>query len=184
MSGIIRADVLAICDRDEYRGIGIAVETGTFEGATARMLRTVFPVVVTIELEPSRWRRVCVGGEGIVYLLGDSVHLVPLISKAYQGEPVFWFLDAHWFSRELGSDGEFGLPVADENPCPLWAELLAISRRTQRDVVVVDDVHAFGRKDSEYSRWEGVSVSSLDAFLGSRLVESKVIGDIYVAYLS
>lgn len=178
--------MFSICDRDGYDRICVAVETGTFEAETTRLLRTVFPLVLTIELEPDRWRTAMNfgGEEGITYLLGDSEQIVPLLAKAYSDVQVFWFLDAHWFSKECGSDGEFGLPVAKDNPCPLWGELRAILSRRQKDIVVVDDVHAFGmERIGDVTGWKEITAESIDAYLGDRRVESKIIGDVYVAYL-
>jgi hypothetical protein len=145
----------------------------------------VFPFVVTVELEPRRWRRSRDGYDvdGVQFLLGDSAVIVPLLAKAYCDEPVFWFLDAHWF-RVDGHKNEFGLPVADTSPVPLWGEVRGIMERRQADVVCVDDVHAFGREDSGLDGWSGITKESLDERLHGRLVSSMIVGDVYVAYLN
>lgn len=185
MSGITRSDILAIRNRSGYDGIGIAVETGTFEAATTKLLRDVFDLVFTIELEPDRWRMALerFWQEGIFFLLGDSAKIVPLIAKAYSGVSLLWFLDAHWFDIN-GHVNDFKLPVAKDNPCPLWAELDGVLSHNQKDIVIVDDVHAFGRKDDNPGGWWAITKEGLDEYLGKRLQSSAIVKDVYVAYLA
>lgn len=168
--------------------ITVAVETGTFEGATARLLKQRFPIVHTIELQPERWRR-CVeeyARTGIQFHLGDSSEHVAALAAAYADTPVCWYLDAHWFAVQFGANGRWGLPVASSVPFPLWAELDAICARNQPDVVIVDDVHAFGRSPSPdiCDGWITVNRETLDVRLRPRLTESAICGDQYVAWLS
>lgn len=161
--------------------IRVAVETGTFEGETTRLLCCRFAIVHTIELEPRRWRQ-CVetlGHLGAVFHLGDSAQIVPRISAAYHDTPILWYLDAHWFAPKAGR-GKWGLPVADSAPFPLWAELDTIAGRTTPDLVIVDDVHSFGRDENG---WQSVSHATLDKRLAGRLRKSKISGDQYVAAL-
>jgi hypothetical protein len=115
-----------------------------------------------------------------VFHLGDSAELVQRLSAAYCDVPVCWYLDAHWWAEELGSGGKWNQPVADENPFPLWAELATIAGRTQADLVIVDDVHAFGRDELD---WRSVSSVSLDKALGARLKRSRFAEDQYQAVL-
>jgi len=162
-------------------GIRVAVETGTFEAQTTRLLCARFLTVHTIELEPQRWRR-CVEtmqALGAVFHLGDSAAVLPLLSAAYSDQPVLWYLDAHWFAPSIGR-GKWDLPVADVSPFPLWAELEAIAARSQPDLVIVDDVHAFGREELE---WSAVSSHLIDGRLWDRLDRSAIAGDQYLARL-
>lgn len=159
--------------------IRVAVETGTFEGQTTRLLAARFPVVHTIELEPQRWRR-CVetlGHLGAVFHLGDSAAVLPLLSAAYSDQPIVWYLDAHWFLPASGR-GHWEMPVADAGRFPLWAELDAIARRSQPDLVIVDDVHCFGRDEPQ---WSAVSRQLIDGRLRERLDRSAIDGDQYLA---
>jgi hypothetical protein len=173
------ADAIRWADAEE---IAVAVETGTFEGQTTQLLARHFPTVHTIELEPQRWRRAIEtpGRIGATFHLGDSAGLLPYLSAAYCDAPVCWYLDAHWWAEEKGSGGKWNLPVANENPFPLWAELETIAGRTQADLVIVDDVHAFGRDELD---WRGVSSASLDQALGGRLDRSRIVEDQYQAVL-
>ena len=163
-------------------GIAVAVETGTFEGQTTAILARHFPAVHTIELETQRWRRAVetLGRISATFHLGDSAQLLPYLSAAYRDVPVCWYLDAHWWTEETGSGGKWYLPVANESPFPLWSELETIAGRTQADLVIVDDVHAFGRSELE---WQSVSVATLDQALGSRLERSRIVEDQYQAVL-
>jgi hypothetical protein len=155
----------------------VVVETGTFEAQTTRLFERFFPIVHTIELQPLRWRDNFEkrGQSQVQFHLGDSAHIVKLLAEAYHDVPVFWFLDAHWFQF----DGE--LPVA-ESEFPLWKELDAIRARSQPDIVVVDDVHAFGRPGPE--GWADVSRESIDKWLDNRHSKSLIYDDQYIAYLT
>jgi hypothetical protein len=117
---------------------------------------------------------------GIQFHLGDSLTVLPAIARAYQSRPCLWFLDAHWFDL-LGHGDDWPIPVAGESPFPLWGELAAIVARGQPDIVIVDDVHAFGRDDNG---WHSVSRQTLDISIGSRLEHSEIESDFYVAWLN
>jgi hypothetical protein len=161
--------------------ITTAVETGTFEAKTSRVLNELFPTVHTIELQPERWAQ-CVdlyAKIGIQFHLGDSLAILPAIARAYHSRPCLWFLDAHWFDL-AGHGDDWPIPVAGESPFPLWGELKTIVARGQADIVIVDDVHAFGRQDNG---WHSVSLQTLDIAIGNRLEHSKIEADFYVAWL-
>jgi hypothetical protein len=161
--------------------IEVAVETGTFEGQTTQLLARHFPTVHTIELEPQRWRR-CVetlGSIGAIFHLGDSAQLVARLSAAYHDVPVCWYLDAHWFAVQAGR-GKWKLPVSDASPFPLWDELTVIAGRKTPDLIIVDDVHCFGR---DHSGWQSVSQASIDQRLGAQMRKSEIVSDQYLAAL-
>lgn len=184
MSGFTEHTLTEILRRASVKP-AVAVETGTFEGTTARLLRSVFPRVVTVEMEPRRWRRCAErhSGPPIQYQLGDSRVLLPTLSVAYDAEPVFWFLDAHWFAEEFGSRGAFGEPVADT--FPLWVELSVVAHRRQPDIVVVDDRHAFGLVGTNiHVGWATVTSRALWGVLAGRIERADTIGDQWVAWLS
>ncbi len=75
---------------------------------------------------------------------GDSAEVLPRLCQLID-EPAVFFLDAHWFER--GGHRDI-IHVADGNRLPLLAELTAIADRPPGDIVIVDDVHAFGDVDS------------------------------------
>jgi len=74
--------------------------------------------------------------------------------------------------------GKWKLPVADTSPFPLWNELTTVATRKTSDLIIVDDVHAFGRDENG---WQSVSQASLDQWFGDRLVKSAIFGDQYLA---
>lgn len=156
----------------------VAVETGTFEADTTRLLCQRFQIVHTIELEPARFARcqqLLVGTVAQCHL-GDSAQLVPQLATQYAAEPVLWYLDAHHMLTVAAH--RWTLPVADT--FPLWSELSAIAARNQPDRVIVDDVHAFGRREKG---WRNVNVAKLRSAL-PRIRYSRVLGDQWVAQLS
>lgn len=160
-----------------WPNLRIAVESGTFEGTTTKLLRQFFAVVHTIELDPQHWvLNLQRHGEIAHFHLGNSGVLIPLLCEAYQDEPVFWFLDAHFTP---GLRGSWKMRMAGENAIPLWEELKSLRNRKQPDIIVVDDVHAFGRA----GEWQNITRQALDEFLQPRAVETAIVGDQYVAWM-
>jgi len=92
----------------------VAVETGTFEGATAAAFRELVPEVWTVELFP---QQIAVaqarnrGIEGIHYLSGASPARLDELSAAIKG-PVFFWCDAHALAHAEPSDS--AMPICDE----------------------------------------------------------------------
>ncbi len=148
------------------------VETGTLRAETARFALKVYEVVETIELSGELYRAASAryGGDGIRFHHGDSAALLPKILEGYQ-EPVCIYLDAHWFpsNRVVGKDA-----------FPLWRELAAVASRPYPDIVVVDDVHAFGRANPTPD-WRDVAPGRITTVLG-RVLTSMVYDDHFVMY--
>lgn len=122
-----------------------------------------------------RLRRLALSGTPAICHQGDSALVLPEICRQYGDEPIFFYLDAHHIAR-LGPD-RWPLPVADR--FPLWDELKVIADRNQLDRVVVDDVHAFGRREKG---WNRVRIVNLRNAL-RRVRYSRVLGDQWVAQL-
>lgn len=163
----------------------IAVETGTFRGETTLKLSAMFDKVHTIELTPNlaAAARQNFVGTNINCLLGDSAELVPQLARDID-EPVFWYLDAHWFPPKFGAPAD----MSRSNPFPLWSELDSIAERKYADIVVVDDVHAFGREDwgenapDRCQEWVGLTDATIREHL--QRVESTVTAeDKVICYL-
>ena len=157
----------------------VFVETGTRLGETAFLASRLFDWVYTIELsEPlhfeakERWASVVT----MRFFLGDSAKVLPELCDLIR-RPAVFFLDAHWYS-----DGT-GLAIADGNPFPLWKELESIAARNLPDIVIVDDVHAFGRIDPSVQEWSEVDTESICQHLGGRVRQHEYISDVFVAYL-
>jgi len=150
----------------------VFVETGTLHAETARFARQVYEVVETIELSDTLYRDAAAryGGNGIQFHHGDSATLLPQILEGYE-EPVCIYLDAHWFPRE---------GVVGQGAFPLWHELAVVAPRPYPDIVVVDDVHSFGRT-APTAEWQDVVPSRITEALG-RVLEGRVYDDHFIAY--
>lgn len=123
----------------------VVVETGTLQGETTRKMSGMFRQVYTIEITREFHDAVSPLIESLgntESILGDSAVVVPQLCRSIH-EPVLWYLDAHWFPGRPAS----GQDMSRSNPFPLWDELDAIAAREYPDIVMVDDVHAFGRED-------------------------------------
>ena len=106
--------------------------------------------------------------------VGDTSALLPAILTAIN-EPVFIILDAHYCKLD---------PPIAKSRFPLWDELKLLRARSYADIIVVDDVHTFGkaRDDLRYAsepEWETVTGTSISAFLGA---PGETIGDGYVVW--
>jgi hypothetical protein len=115
-------------------GIDCFVETGTYLGASARFAAEIFPRVVTIEIKREFQEKAIAAslGSNIEFLLGDSATLLPDVVAGLTGTTLFW-LDGH------AGAGFF----ADDDNCPLLAELEAIGASPHPHVIVIDDARAF-----------------------------------------
>lgn len=150
----------------------VFVETGTQHAETARFARQVYEVVETIELSDALYRTASAryGGDGIRFHHGDSATLLPEILESYQ-EPVCVYLDAHWYPSK-GVVGQYAFP--------LWRELAILASRPYPDIVVVDDVHSFGRAEPT-PEWKDVVPSRITDALG-RVLTSMMYDDHFIAY--
>lgn len=143
----------------------VCVETGTCEGERTEAFADVFERVYSIEISPELHRAAqqrLSERDNVLLLLGDSAKELGPLSDAL-AEPVYFYLDAHW------AGGFQGRAVAD-NPFPLWSELEVVRGRLRRgDVVMVDDVEAFGRNRFNYPeghKWLDVSQRKIIDALG------------------
>jgi hypothetical protein len=120
-------------------GFPTFVETGTYQGDTVDAVRSMCAAVWSIELSPvlaERARERFAADPTVRILEGDSGVILPAkVLPNLDGPALFW-LDGHWTE---GADTARG-PV----DTPLVAELQAILRRRERDVILVDDVRMFG----------------------------------------
>lgn len=159
--------------RQALLGVQVApttvVETGTFRGQFTLRLPELFQVVHTVELS-ARLFATHPDDLRINWHHGDSAEVVAKLAVELK-EPVLWYLDAHYFA---GADAAESFP--------LWRELRAISARSQPDIVVVDDVHTFGKqRDKKYGPWHAVTPKALVKALG-RVTGHCQIKDAYVMY--
>lgn len=148
----------------------VAVETGTFEGEFTACLAKLFSSVHTIELSRELYeRRPHI--VGATFHLGDSRVVLKQLAEEIK-EPCLFYLDAHYWKIDR--------PVVGKGDHPLFGELVTLSKRPHQDVVVVDDVHAFGRKGDG---WEDVLPENLAKSLG-RVVHQVKAGDMHAMWRS
>jgi hypothetical protein len=161
---------LAIDLRDRL-GLVRAVETGTFTGATARMLSELFDQTVTIERSDEYYARAReVLGElpNVRQVHGHSAEELGPIAR--EGGPTIYWLDAHWSGMDTaGSD----------DPAPLLRELTAMGGGDARDCIVIDDAREFAATPDE--GWPEL-VEVLDAIRAQRpATHVTVVHDLIVA---
>jgi hypothetical protein len=114
----------------------VFVETGTGQGDTVAAVRPLFPEIHTIEQDESLHAaaaRRFLDDPAVRVHLGDSGAVLSRIVPYLESRAVFYWLDAH-------ATGE--APV-DGPECPLVEELAAISRLSERSVVMIDDARLF-----------------------------------------
>lgn len=119
-------------DRLELRR---AVETGTFRGATARSLASLFDSVVTIELSPMLYKRATAALRDLPQVqtvCGHSAEALGAIAGVHI--PTLYFLDGHWSGGATGGA---------EDECPVLAEIAAIGAGHPQDCLIVDDARLF-----------------------------------------
>lgn len=159
----------------EYSDIGTLVETGTFRADFITRARSLFDRVHTIERDPKLYAQAVrqYGCCRIVFHGGDSREVLPNLTRELT-HPAVWFLDAHFCPNER-------TPTAGQGDIPLFDELRIIAARPCQDIIVVDDVHAFGRSyENERDQWLNVSPETITAALG-RVRDSRVVGDMMFA---
>ena len=118
----------------ERRGVTEFVETGTYLGHGAAFACSLFPRVVTIEVNPEfhAQAKAAFGMTQAEFVLGDSRVELPRIVAGLSGPALFW-LDGH------AGGGHFG----DHDDCPLLEELAAIAASPHANFILVDDARAF-----------------------------------------
>jgi hypothetical protein len=138
--GAVRQGVpvaLATQLRDEL-GLATAIETGTFRGASARQLASLFSRVWTIEWSEQLWaqaRERLLDQPGITCLQGSSADVIGDAIESAAGPSLYW-LDGHWSGGETAGS-------VDE--CPVLAEIGAIdaSPHGAGSAVLIDDARLF-----------------------------------------
>lgn len=112
-----------------------AVETGTFQGVTARSLADIFMDVVTIELSPELQAAAAQGLSDLPNVRSVQGHSAVLLREvAHAVTPTLYFLDGHWSGGDTAG-------VEDE--CPVLDEIAAIGTGHPNDCLIVDDARLF-----------------------------------------
>ncbi|HZZ95336.1 MAG TPA: glycosyltransferase [Usitatibacter sp.] len=118
--------------------ISLLVETGTFKGDTAVAVLPHVERVITIEQSEALWREAAArfaGDARVEVVRGDSATELARIAASLAGQPVVFFLDAHWCVATH--------TAGKHSQCPLLEELDAIGRLGPQSVVLIDDARLF-----------------------------------------
>ena len=160
----------------------VLVETGTYRGKSTAIFAGHFDRVHTIELNPrfhAGAKKVLAQHANVECHLGDSAEWLQTLCADIT-EPAVFFLDAHNIKRTGAVEGGF----------PLWKELQLVAQRNLPDLVVVDDVHTFGKERPTITfegerNWEDVSEASICEALAPReIVDHYIYDDVCVVELA
>jgi len=113
------------------------VETGTYEGRTAKWAAIEFRNVFTIELSEqlyNLYKDELLAKGNITPRLGNSKEILPDLFKIIDGNIIFW-LDAHYSYDNITAGAD--------DPCPLRDELKIILKRRNDDIIIIDDARLF-----------------------------------------
>ena len=149
----------------------IFVETGTFKGDAIFSVLALFRTIHTFELSRELHKAAEVRFKWQSHVnchFGNSVkgleELLPLVC-----EPIVFWLDAHYSGP--------GTAIGEEE-VPLLRELEIIGRRKYKDIIIIDDIVCFGKKDKwggdeKYAPfifdWSNVTVRSIRKALNWKL---------------
>ncbi|MCH7812850.1 MAG: hypothetical protein IID40_02395, partial [Planctomycetes bacterium] len=120
----------------EACGLTQFIETGTYQGHTARWAATCFDRVVTIEYAKVLWEAATAKWGGLTnveFVWGDSRRLLRSLVPGLSRPAVFW-LDAHWSGGDTYGEGD---------ECPLLAELEIILGCRMGHLILIDDARLF-----------------------------------------
>jgi len=121
-------------------GLGILIETGTYEGEMIDALKNKFKYIFSIELNPflarkakekfSRFKKIKI-------IQGDSGKELPKILKKISVPSLFW-LDAHYSG---------GKTSKGKKDTPILKELEEIIKHPNKNIILIDDADEFGKGD-------------------------------------
>jgi hypothetical protein len=114
----------------------VFVETGTYQGATARWAAERFSAVHTVERARTLYdAHSCVLRQirGISPYLGDSREVLPTIVASLGNQRAVFWLDGHWSGGET---------AGEHDECPVLDELACLSGRAG-DIILIDDARLF-----------------------------------------
>jgi hypothetical protein len=125
-------------------GIRVAVETGTFKGATTFPLGFLFDEVHTIENHEEGQEADLGRNPGIQLYWGSSSEILPdLLPTLMDEKYIFFYLDAHWFDY---------LPLLDE---------IEIIGRTHKNkaIIMIDDCYVPWEPTIGHDTYKGIPIS-------------------------
>jgi len=127
----------------------VFVETGTYKGDGIENVLDIFEEIHSIELNEEFVHNVRnrFKNKQVYVHHGDSSQV---LAKFVFQEPVLFYLDAHF------SGGETAFGPQEDNGCPLLRELAVLGKRTEDDIVIIDDMRLMGK-----TSWGGMENDEL-----------------------
>lgn len=153
-------------------GNHVFIETGTYQGDSARWAVSHFKTVYTIERSEELYREFSgpLTRLGVRALLGDSRRVLPGLLQEIGDEGVVVWLDGHWSGGQTAGRGD---------ECPLLGELSHFASR-KNDIILIDDARLFlcpPPPPHDAAQWP--TMTEIMAQFSTPFVQ--VVGDIIVA---
>lgn len=163
------------------------IETGLQFGTQMAQSCRVFDTLYGIELNEHYFKLNQAAFEDQTDLFifhDDSATALPALLGSLH-VPLFILLDAHYCKQ----NPDHG-PQIDLAPFPLYKELEAVKGYPHPVILVVDDVHVFGKEMPHYKlnqkdvEWEGITKPYLTDFFAARLLDSNDENDGFIMWLN
>ena len=171
---------LVLTKHKGYHNIRNFIETGTHKAQGLLQVYKHFKNVETIELAKPLYK-VSLRRTKHTHIIchhGDSTEVLPKLSEQYKEATVF-YLDAHYCMprNQHIVNAQF----------PLWKELEMLMKRPYKDIIIIDDVHAFGNSYPKFKSnsidWMDVSFKSIIEFCGNdKILDSFQVEDEFVIF--
>lgn len=158
------------------RDFQLAIETGTYRGEQLKTIAAYFPSTIGIELSEHYANLSRKAAPKAIVFTGDTREWLPIFCDGC-AFPVVFFLDAHYCKVT---------PPIPKSEFPLWDELKMIADRPYKDIVIVDDVHTFGKVRDELRfkpdarEWESVTPENIMQYFKG--CKGEVVDDSFVVY--
>ena len=123
----------------------VAVETGLWKGEQLAVIADCFDKTYGVELSEHYAQVAQERAPKAMVSCGDTRAVLPVLCDIIR-RPCVFFLDAHYCKLD---------PPIAKSQFPLWDELKAIAERGKEDIIIVDDVHTFGKKRDDLLYQEG-----------------------------
>lgn len=163
---------------NERESYSTFVETGTYRAETTIVMSSVFSKVYSIELSKGLYLEAfdrCAEHKNVHLIYGNSVEVLPSLDIDY---PTVFFLDAHACKTK---------PLVTAHTFPLWEELDFICKRPYADILIIDDVPIFGKKNKRANepRWAEVTFETINEHVRKyKLIQKTVeFKGTYVVYV-
>lgn len=127
----------------EHYKLNYLIESGTYYGRTPYLLRKHFKKIISIEIDETlhnNAKKQLAKYPNIQLEHGDSGAVLDSVLSNI-AEPVLFWLDGHYSGGETGKGSEV---------TPIFQELQAIFKRSQEDIILIDDARIFINESFDY----------------------------------